>query len=104
MRKTEIAKRIHQQVGISQEEAAKLLDGTLELFKTTLRKGDPIIIHGFGKFTVRSKLPRRGRNPATGEAMMISARRVVTFRASSFLKTEINSVQAEQLEAVRRTG
>jgi integration host factor subunit alpha len=90
MRKTEIAKRIHQQVGISQEEAAKLLDGTLELFKTTLRKGDPIIIHGFGKFTVRSKLPRRGRNPSTGEAIIISARRVVTFRPSTSLTRAMN--------------
>jgi integration host factor subunit alpha len=91
MRKLDIARRVHQEAGISEEEAATLLEWILELFKTTLQKGEPITIPGFGKLTVRSKLPRKGRNPATGEAMMISARRVVTFRPSASLTTEMNS-------------
>ena len=62
MRKTEIAKRIHQEAGISEEEAATLLNWVFDLFKATLQKGEPITILGFGKFTVRSKLPRKGRN------------------------------------------
>jgi integration host factor subunit alpha len=102
MRKTEIAKRIHQEAGISEEEAATLLNWVFDLFKATLQKGEPITILGFGKFTVRSKLPRKGRNPRTGEPIMISARRVVTFRAGPHLKTEINSFQRQ--EVVTRTG
>jgi integration host factor subunit alpha len=99
MRKTEIATRIHQEAGISEEEAATLLNWILELFRSTLQKGEPVSIANFGVFTVRNKAPRRGRNPRTGEEFMISPRRVVTFRASSHLKTEVNSVQAEQQEA-----
>ena len=52
MTKADIARRIRQQAGISERDAAKLLEGILEFFASTLRKGDPIIIHGFGKFTV----------------------------------------------------
>ena len=93
MRKTDIAQRIHQEAGISEPEAATLLEWILALLKTTLQKEDPITIPGFGKLTVRSKLPRKGTNPRTGEALMISARRVVTFRPSALLTTDMNFVQ-----------
>src|SRR5678810_179720 len=79
MRKTEIANRIHQEAGIPQEKAARLLDSIVDLLKSTLQKGEPIIIPNFGKFTVRSKSTRLGRNPSTGEPIMIPAHRVVTF-------------------------
>ena len=95
MRKDEMAQRIHQQAGISEDEATTLLNWILELFKATLQKGEPIAIPSFGKFTVRAKAPRQGRNPRTREAIMISARRVVTFRASAHLTAEMNTLQAE---------
>ena len=104
MQKADIARRIHQQAGISETQAAKLLDQILELLKITLQAGEPITISGFGKFTVRSKGARQGRNPRTGEAVMISARRVVSFRPSLVLKTEMNSVLADRQEAVRIKG
>jgi integration host factor subunit alpha len=104
MRKTDIALRMHQKAGISEPKAATLLDWILELLKTTLQKGEPISIVNFGVFTVRSKAPRKGRNPRTGEEVMIAPRRVVSFRASPHLKTAVNSVQAEQHEAVTRTA
>lgn len=104
MRKLDIARRIHQEAGISEPEAAMLLERILELFKTTLQTGEPITIQGFGKFTVRQKRPRTGRNPRTGEAVMIPARRVVSFQASPQFKTEMNAAPAEQQEAVVRTG
>ncbi|HKO30696.1 MAG TPA: integration host factor subunit alpha [Nitrospiraceae bacterium] len=103
MQKKDIAKRIHQEAGISEEEAATLLDRILELLKATLQKGEPIIISNFGKFTVRSKSSRPGRNPSTGEAIMIAARRVVTFYASAILKAEMNPVQTEKQESVAPT-
>jgi len=103
MQKADIARRIHQQTGISETQAATLLDWFLELLKTTLQAGEPITIYGFGTFTVRSKRARQGRNPRTGEAVMIAARRVVSFHPSLRLKTEVNSVPAARQEAVTRT-
>ena len=98
MQKADIATRIYQHTGISKEEAAKVLDWILELFKTTLQAGEPIVIVGFGKFAVRHKRARRGRNPRTGETVTISARRVITFHASNLLKTYMNSLPAEEQE------
>ena len=100
MHKVDIATRIHRQANISMQEAAQLLDWILELFKTTLQAGEPIVIAGFGKFTVRHKRTRPGRNPRTGEAMTIQARRVVNFHASHLFKTEIDSPSAETREVV----
>ena len=93
MRKLDIARRIHQEAEISEEVAAALLNWVLELFKSTLQKGEPIAIHEFGKFTVRSKLPRTGRNPRTGEAVIISSRRVVSFRPSLLLRAAVTSTE-----------
>jgi integration host factor subunit alpha len=101
MRKIEIAHRIHKEAGISEEEAATLLDWILELLKTTLQKGESLSISNFGTFTVRSKNSRAGRNPRTGQGIMIAARRVVIFHASPRLKAEVSGVQAEP-QAVAR--
>ncbi|HEX9155864.1 MAG TPA: integration host factor subunit alpha [Nitrospira sp.] len=97
MRKLDIARRIHQQAGITEIQAADLLDWILELLKSTLQQGEEIVIAGFGKFAVRSKAARTGRNPRTGEATTISARRVVTFHASPLLKAEMNPAAQESM-------
>jgi integration host factor subunit alpha len=102
MQKKKITARIQQAVGIPGEQAATLLDGILDLFKATLQAGEPISIQNFGKFTVRSKRPRQGRNPQTGEAVMISARRVVTFQPSLVLKAEVNL--ARQQDRCKKEG
>src|SRR5689334_17861761 len=98
MKRADIANRIHQETGISLLEASKLLEWILEFLKTTLQNGESINISGFGKFTVRNKQARIGRNPRTGEPIPISPRRVVTFRASLEFKKEINSPPAEGQE------
>ena len=103
MQRADISRHIHQHAGISETEAAKALECVLEVLKTTLQAGEPITISGFGKFAVRSKHPRQGRNPRTGEAVMISARRVVGFHPSDLFTTEMNSVPGERQEAVTRT-
>ena len=95
MRKQNIARRIHQEAGISEQAAAALLEWILDLLKITLQKGEPISIHEFGKFTVRGKVARKGRNPRTGEAMIISARRVVTFRPSILFTAAMKAVQQQ---------
>src|SRR5690349_14054284 len=95
MRKLDIATRIHQEAGIPMDEAAKVLEWIVGFLKTTLQAGELIAIAGFGKFTVRNKHARPGRNPRTGEATTIAARRVVTFHASPLLKTHVNSLSEE---------
>ena len=92
MKKADIARRIHQQAGISADEAARVVDWIVALFKCTLESGEPIVITGFGTFKVLNKRPRRGRNPRTGEEMTIAARRVVTFHPSAAFKAAVAAV------------
>jgi integration host factor subunit alpha len=63
----------------------------LELIKSNLEKGQDVLISGFGKFCVKEKTERRGRNPATGDDMILDKRRVVTFRCSHLLRDKINN-------------
>lgn len=95
MRKLDISQRINQQVGISEREAATIVDWLLELLKTTLQQGEPIAVPKFGKFTVRRKASRPGRNPRTGEVVIIPAHRAVTFSTSRSLKHEVSFVPRE---------
>jgi integration host factor subunit alpha len=91
MKKADIARSIHQQAGVSEAEAADLLERVLGLLMSTLQRGEPIIITGFGRFTVRMKQPRKGRNPRTGEVIIVPGRKVVTFRPSALWKAELNA-------------
>jgi len=95
MRKLDLARRIHQKAGISEPEAATLLNWILEFIKATLQQGKRISIQNFGVFTVRKKASRNGRNPRTGQPVIISSRNVVSFRASSRLKAEVSFVPSE---------
>ncbi len=96
--------RIQQHAGISKDEAAEVLEWILSLLKTTLQAGEPIIISGFGRFAVRNKNARPGRNPRTRETMTISARRAVSFQASKLFKAEINSPSAQILPSQADLG
>jgi integration host factor subunit alpha len=98
MTKADLARSIHQQAGVSETEAAGLLERILELLRSTLQQGEPIIITGFGKFTVRSKGPRRGRNPRTGEAIIVPGHKVITFRPSALWKAELNAAGQIKIE------
>ena len=71
-------------------ESAQIVETLFELVKQSLQDGDDVIISGFGRFAVKEKHRRRGRNPQTGKQMTLPARRVVTFRLSSTLRNEIN--------------
>ena len=76
--------------GLSRKQSSEVMENLLELMKKTLESGEDILISGFGKFCVRNKSRRRGRNPATGEDLYLDARRVVTFQCSALLKDKIN--------------
>ena len=71
-------------------QSTKIVETMLEIIKSRLSSGENVLISGFGKFCVREKLERRGRNPVTGEGIMLSPRRVVTFKCSRKLREKIN--------------
>jgi integration host factor subunit alpha len=74
-------------------QAVELVETLLELIKSKLSSGEDVLISGFGKFSVKEKSERRGRNPATGDEMILNARRVVTFKCSGQLRDKINKTK-----------
>lgn len=76
--------------GLSKKQSPEVMENLLEIMKQTLESGEDILISGFGKFCVKNKGRRRGRNPATGEDLYLNARRVITFQCSGVLKDKIN--------------
>jgi integration host factor subunit alpha len=82
--------RVYNICGCSKSKATELTDSILETIKKSLESGEDVLITGFGKFCIREKNARRGRNPYTGEDLPLEARRVVTFRCSKLLKDRIN--------------
>ena len=88
--KDDIVKALAKENGYPLNHTVDMVETLLELIKTTLASGEDVLISGFGKFCVKKKRERRGRNPATGEAMMLAPRRVVTFKCSGQLREKIN--------------
>ena len=88
--KAGIIQQITREAGLPKNEASHAVERLLEIMKTTLAAGEDLLISGFGKFCVREKSERQGRNPATGDAMTLSARRVVTFKCSGKLRNRCN--------------
>ena len=94
MTKADIVEALYEKVGFSKKEAADLVELVFDTLKATLSKGQKIKISGFGNFVVREKRSRVGRNPQTGESIQISARRVLTFRPSQVLRSDVNTTLA----------
>ncbi|MFC1488897.1 integration host factor subunit alpha [Thermodesulfobacteriota bacterium] len=91
LNKTHIIKKIMNRIGFTGEKSTETLEILLEIIKGTLASGEDVKISGFGKFCVKEKKERRGRNPATGKDLMLKPRKVVTFRYSGILKDRVNS-------------
>jgi integration host factor subunit alpha len=89
--KEHIRLSIESQLIISKFESSRLIDFVMEIIKTTLANGEDVLISGFGKFSVREKGARQGRNPKTGKGLTLEPRRVVTFKCSAVLRDKINS-------------
>jgi len=85
-----IIESLSNRTGFPKNKSAELIETILEAIKRSVESGDDVLISGFGKFCVKNKKERRGRNPATGEDMMLSPRRVVTFKCSKRLRDKIN--------------
>ena len=95
MTKADIIEGVYEKVGFSKKESAEIVELVFDTVKETLERGDKIKISGFGNFQVKHKNARVGRNPQTGKEIEISARRVLTFRASQVLKTALNNGEVQ---------
>jgi integration host factor subunit alpha len=88
--KIDLVQSLIDQISFSKNQSTEITETLLEIIKRTLSSGENVLVSGFGKFCVIEKDKRRGRNPATGEDMMLRARRVVTFKVSGKLRKKIN--------------
>jgi len=88
--KSDIVAKVHE-LGFTKKKAVDTVESLLEIIKDTLEKGDDVLVSGFGKFCVKDKKQRRGRNPATGSDLILRERKVVTFKCSGKLRNRINN-------------
>ncbi len=89
MTKEDLIKNVWNELDVTNKEARQIVENVFDTMKNVLAKGEEIEIRGFGKFSLRNKNQRMGRNPRTGEEAEISARRVVTFRPSKIFKNSL---------------
>lgn len=88
--KEKIISSIYDQVGLSKNQSQNVVEKLLEIMKQNLENGKDVLVSGFGKFVVKEKSARRGRNPQTSEELQLRARRVVVFKTSGVLRDKIN--------------
>ena len=90
MTKEDIIKNVWQELKITNKQARELVEMVFGTVKNALAKGEQVELRGFGKFTLREKSPRTGRNPRSGKEAQIAARRVVTFKPSKIFRNDVN--------------
>jgi integration host factor subunit alpha len=88
--KAKIVDAIPEEISATRSRSSELVEMLLEIIKHSLERGEDVLVSGFGKFCVNEKEARRGRNPATGDDMILGQRRVVVFRCSKILREKIN--------------
>jgi len=88
--KIQIVESIHNQIGLPKNKSTEIVENLLEVIKSTLASGEDVLISGFGKFCEKKKRERKGRNPATGDDLMLEPRKVVTFKCSGKLRDRVN--------------
>jgi integration host factor subunit alpha len=88
--KAQIVDIIRDEIGFTRNECTELVESLLEIIKSRLESGEDVLVSGFGKFCVKQKRKRRGRNPATGDELILASRKVVTFQCSGKLREKVN--------------
>ena len=88
--KYDIMESLPSELGFPRQQSIETVEALLELIKATLESGEEVLISGFGKFSVKEKKERKGRNPATGETLMLKPRRIVTFKYAAKLRDKVN--------------
>jgi len=94
--KIEMVDSIANQIGYTKNYSSEIIETLLEIMKKALESGEDVLISGFGKFCVKEKSERKGRNPATGKDMILKPRKVVTFKCSGTLREKLNGHQGGQ--------
>lgn len=89
--KHDIVEQIQTEFGFPRNESIELTESLLEIIKSSLESGEDVLVSGFGKFCVKEKQERKGRNPSTGEDLMLKPRRIVTFKCSGILRDKVNA-------------
>jgi len=89
--KSDIVAKVNE-LGFTKKRSVDIIENLMSIIKSTLEKGENVLISGFGKFCVKEKQKRRGRNPATGADLILKERKVVTFKCSGKLREKINSL------------
>mgnify|MGYP003645425856 CR=1 FL=1 len=102
--RAQLSEAVYQEVGLSRNESADLVENVLNEISDTLVRGDTVKISSFGSFSVRQKGERKGRNPKTGEEVPIKPRRVLVFRASNVLKQRINGALNSPQDGSRQSA
>ncbi len=87
--KNKIVEQVNE-LGFTKKKSVDIVESLLEIIKRSLEEGEDVLVSGFGKFCIKDKSTRRGRNPATGDDLLLEARRVVTFKCSGKLRDRIN--------------
>lgn len=95
--KAVIVESVQNQLGLPKKECVEMVETLLEIIKSSLASGEDVLISGFGKFSLKDKKARRGRNPDTNEDLMLEPRRVATFKCSGKLRDRINNSGGERL-------
>lgn len=98
--KAQLADLLFEQIGLNKRESKDMIDAFFDLISESLVNGEDVKVTGFGNFQIRTKAPRPGRNPRTGESIPIEARRVVTFHASQKLKEQIQGTHVDKSAAI----
>jgi integration host factor subunit alpha len=95
--KSDIVATVHE-LGFTKKKSVDIIEALLEIIKSNLEKSEDVLISGFGKFCVKHKKQRRGRNPATGDDLILRQRRVITFKCSGKLRNKINGAGYSEAE------
>ena len=90
MTKIDLVQIVREKIGFGTKESTEIVEQVFEIIQETLESGEKVKISGFGNFVIRAKRPRKGRNPKTGEEILISGRKVVTFKPSPVLRKVLN--------------
>jgi integration host factor subunit alpha len=88
--KIDLINSVYEHLGVPRKDCVRIVESVFDIIKDDLDKGNDVMISRFGKWTVKAKKERKGRNPKTGKEMMIDARRVVTFKPSLVLRDALN--------------
>ncbi len=91
--KKDIVDSVQEKLEFSGKQSNEVVEILLEGIKNSLAQGEDVLVSGFGKFCVKKKTARKGRNPATGKPMVLDARRVVTFKCSGKLRDKVNALK-----------